>query len=167
MEIVTCYESKSVSLWSVFALHVWSHGLYSPPGSSYLWNSPGQNTGVGSHSLLQGIFLTQGLNPGLLHCRWILYQLSYKGSGRILKWVAYPSSNREVNQNFQANFCPHKLPFLKNFVFVLYNWFFFFHLNTIHFHNYNNLYFVLLYFHFWVRLKSHCFPIALAIVSNL
>ena len=42
------------------------------------WNSPGQNTGVGSLSLLQGIFPTQGLNPGLLHCGWILYQLSHK-----------------------------------------------------------------------------------------
>ena len=40
------------------------------------WNSPDTNTGVGSHSLLQEIFLTQGLNPGLLHCRWILYCLS-------------------------------------------------------------------------------------------
>ena len=43
------------------------------------WNSPGQNTGVGSLSLLQGIFPTQGSNPGLPHCRWILYQLSHKG----------------------------------------------------------------------------------------
>ena len=42
------------------------------------WNSPGQNTGMGSLSLLQGIFPTQGLNPGLLHYRWILYQLSQK-----------------------------------------------------------------------------------------
>ena len=55
------------------------HGLYSP------WNSPGQNTGVGSLSLLQGIFPTQGLNPGLPHCRQILYQLSHKGSPRILE----------------------------------------------------------------------------------
>ena len=54
------------------------------------WNSPGQNTGVGSLSLLQGIFPTQRLNPGLPHCRWILYQLSHKGSPRILEWVAYP-----------------------------------------------------------------------------
>ena len=46
------------------------HGLHSP------WNSPGQNTGVGNLSLLQGIFPTQGSNPGLLHCRRILYQLS-------------------------------------------------------------------------------------------
>ena len=42
------------------------------------WNSPGQSTGVGSCSLLQGIFPTQGSNPGLLHCRRILYQLSYR-----------------------------------------------------------------------------------------
>ena len=45
-----------------------------------LWDSPGQNTGVGSHSLLQGIFPTQESNQGLPHCRWILYQLSYQGS---------------------------------------------------------------------------------------
>ena len=44
------------------------------------WNSPGKNTAVDSHSLLQGIFLTQGLNPGLLHCRQILYYLSCHGS---------------------------------------------------------------------------------------
>ena len=50
------------------------HGLYRP------WNSPGQNTGVGSPSLLQGIFPTQESNQGLLHCRQILYQLSYQGS---------------------------------------------------------------------------------------
>ena len=47
--------------------------LYSP------WNSPGQNTGAGSLSLLQGIFPTQRSNPGLLHCRRILYQLSCQG----------------------------------------------------------------------------------------
>ena len=44
------------------------------------WNYPGKNTGVGSHSLLQGIFATQGLNPGLLRCRWILYCLHHQGS---------------------------------------------------------------------------------------
>ena len=47
------------------------HGLYSP------WNSPRQNPGIGSLSLLQGIFPTQELNRGLLHCRWMLYLLSY------------------------------------------------------------------------------------------
>ena len=44
------------------------------------WNSPGQNTGVGSLSLVQGMFPTPGLNPGLPHCRQIPYQLSYQGS---------------------------------------------------------------------------------------
>ena len=63
-------------------------GLYSP------WNSLGQNTAVDSLSLLWGIFPTQGLNPGLLHCRRVLYQLSHKGSPRILEWVAYLFSRR-------------------------------------------------------------------------
>ena len=48
-------------------------GLYNP------WNSPGQNTGEGSHSFLQGIFPTQESKQGLLHCRLILYQLSHQG----------------------------------------------------------------------------------------
>ena len=45
-----------------------------------LWDFPGKNTGVGCCSLLHGIFPTQGLNLGLLHCRQILYQLSHEGS---------------------------------------------------------------------------------------
>ena len=45
----------------------------SPPGSSVHGDFPGKSTGVGCHALLQGIFLTQGLNPGLLHCQQILY----------------------------------------------------------------------------------------------
>ena len=65
---------------------LWPHGLYSP------CSSPGQNTGVSSLSLLQGIFPIQGSKPGLPHCRCILYQLSHKGSPRILEWVAYPFS---------------------------------------------------------------------------
>ena len=56
-------------------------------------NSPGQNTGVGSLSLLQGSFPTQILNPGLLHFRQILYQLSHSGSPVILEWVVYPFSS--------------------------------------------------------------------------
>ena len=55
-------------------------------------NIPGQNTVVGSLLLLQGIFPTQGFNPGLPHWRQILYQLSHQGSPRILEWVAYPFS---------------------------------------------------------------------------
>ena len=52
----------------------------SPPGSSVHGDSPGKNIWMGCHALLQGIFLTQGLNPGLPHWRWILYHLSHQGS---------------------------------------------------------------------------------------
>ena len=83
LHIFTYLESESCS---VVSHSLWPHGLLSP------WNSPGQNVGVGSLSLLQGIFPTQESNPGLPHCRWILYQLSHKGSPRILEWVAYPFS---------------------------------------------------------------------------
>ena len=55
----------------------------------YTVNSPGQNTGVGSCSLLQRIFPTQGLNPGLPHCSRTLSQPSHQGSPRILKCVVY------------------------------------------------------------------------------
>ena len=79
-------ENESES-HSVLSDSWWPHGLYSP------WNSPGQNTGIGNHSLLQGIFPTQGSNPGLAHCRWILYQLSHKGSPTILEWAAYSFSS--------------------------------------------------------------------------
>ena len=64
-------------------------------------DSPGKNIKVGCHALLQGIFSTQGLNPGLPHCRQILYHLSHQGSPRILEWVAYPfsrGSSRSKNQ---------------------------------------------------------------------
>ena len=79
-------ESEKSESHLVVSNSLRAHWLYSP------WNSPGQNSGVGSLSLLQGIFLIQGSNPGLLHCRQILYQLSHKGSPRILEWVAYPFS---------------------------------------------------------------------------
>ena len=69
MFVTTWLLSESES-HSVVSESLWPHGKYSP------WNSPGQNSGVGSLSLLQGIFPTQGLNPGLPHCRWILYQMS-------------------------------------------------------------------------------------------
>ena len=62
------------------------------PGSSIHGDSPDKNTGVGCHALLQGIFPTKGSNPGLPHCRQILYHLSHQGNPRILEWVAYPFS---------------------------------------------------------------------------
>ena len=60
------------------------------PGSSFHGDSQGKNPGVGFHALLQGIFPTQGSNPGLLHYRWILYHLSHQGSTRILECIPYP-----------------------------------------------------------------------------
>ena len=60
---------------------LWPHDC-SLLGSSVHADSPGKNTGVGCHALLQGIFPTQGSNPGRLHCRQILYHLSYQGGTR-------------------------------------------------------------------------------------
>ena len=62
------------------------------PGSSVHGDSPGKNTGVGCHDLLQEIFPTQGLKPGLPHCRWVFffYHLGHQERPRILEWVAYP-----------------------------------------------------------------------------
>ena len=73
---------------SVMSNSLWPHGLYSPR------NSPGQNARVGSYSLLQGIFPTQGSNPGLPHCRQILYTSWAKWSPGMLKWIVYPFSSR-------------------------------------------------------------------------
>ena len=78
---LTFYQSES---HSVMPNSLWPHRLYSR------WNSPDQNTGVGGLSLLQGIFPTQGLNPGHPYCRQNLYQLSHQGSPRILEWAVHP-----------------------------------------------------------------------------
>ena len=81
-------EVKGGESRSVMSNSLRPYGLHSPR------NSAGQNTGVSSCSLLQGIFPTQGSNPGLPQCRWILYHLSHQGSPRILERVAYPFSSR-------------------------------------------------------------------------
>ena len=82
-----CDPIQSTGLQRVYSLYIYS--VYS------LRNSPGQNTGVVSLSLLQRIFPTQGSNPGLPHCRWILYQLSHKGNPNVLLF----SSNSGVTQD--------------------------------------------------------------------
>ena len=74
------YISESESR-SVVSNPLQPHGLYSP------WSSPGQNTEVGSLSLLQGVFPTQESNQGLLHCKEILYQLSHQGSPGISVYI--------------------------------------------------------------------------------
>ena len=87
---------------SVVSNSLWPHGLYSPPGSS--------GHGILHPVILEwvampssrGIFPTQGSNPGLLHCRQILYQLSHKESPRILEWVAYPFSSGSFQRRNQT-----------------------------------------------------------------
>ena len=86
-----------------------------PQGLS--WSSPGQNTGVGSLSLLERIFTTQVSNPGLLHCRWILYRLSQQESPRILELPLIPSSGylpdlgiKPESTALQVNSLPAELP---------------------------------------------------------
>ena len=75
------------------------------------WNSPGKNTGVGCHSLLQGIFPTQGLNPGLLHSRQILYHLSLHGSKRwhdSVHFLTFPIEslkNKPLNKRIAICIC--------------------------------------------------------------
>ena len=84
------YRYSEVLNRSVVSYSLWPHGLYNP------LNSPGQDTGVGSFSLLQWIFPTQGSNPGLLHCRKIIYLLSHKGSPSLYiscKWSRSVVSN--------------------------------------------------------------------------
>ena len=77
------------------------------------WNSPGKNTGVGSQPALQWIFLTQGLNPSLLHCRQILYLLSHLFhkilldktlKNRCTKWLTFVNYN-QLNYNFKFKVC--------------------------------------------------------------
>ena len=82
---------------------------YSPPDSCP-WDSPGKNTGVGSYFFLQGIFPTQGSNPGLLHCRQIPYHLNRQGSPSFNKYehkrlheVEGPSFGSRRNQWFRQS----------------------------------------------------------------
>ena len=121
---------------SVMSNSLGPQGLYSP------WNSPGRNTGVGSLSLLQGIFTAQGSNPGLPHWGRILYQLSHKGSPRILEWVAYPFSSwssQSRNQTgvsciagaFFTNWAIREVLFLSFFLF-----FFFFYYISFKLHKF-------------------------------
>ena len=73
IKFLDSFEYRNKAKVSVMSYSSRLHGLYSP------WNSPGQNTGVGSLSLLQGIFPTQRSNPGLLHCRQILLPADPQG----------------------------------------------------------------------------------------
>ena len=84
--------------------------LFATPWTPLSWNSPGKNTGVGSHSLLQGIFPTQGSKPGLLHCRQIYYHLSLVHtlipylSQRLILEVLFKSESRQGPLNLVVIF---------------------------------------------------------------
>ena len=106
----SAFSKSSLYIWK-FSVHVllkvkvksfsrvW---LFAAPWTIESMEFSSQNTGMGNLSLLQGIFPTQGSNPGLLNCRQILYQLGHKGNPRILEWVAYPFCGRSSwprNQN--------------------------------------------------------------------
>ena len=83
------YVCATVHSCSILSYSLQSHVL-SSLGSSLHGDSPGKNTGVGCHALLQGIFLTQVSNPDLPHYKQILYHLSHQGRPRILEWIAFP-----------------------------------------------------------------------------
>ena len=100
------------------------------------WDFPDKNTGVGCHFLLQGIFLTQGSNPGLLHCRWILYWQSHQGSPlnhlitrKSLFHQMQPESpkNWEISKSASQNQCSpphtqlHKNPFTNALLYLILN----------------------------------------------
>ena len=107
LKITPCFKEAVLHVWVVSVLCLVTQSCLtlcdpmdcSLPGSSVNGDSPGKNTGVGCHALLQGIFPTQELNPALSHCRQILYQLNHQGSPRILDWAAYPFSS-ESSQPF-------------------------------------------------------------------
>ena len=103
-------KSESVKLLSGVQLLV-------TPWFLCLWDSPGKNTGMGCHSLLQGIFLTQGWNPGLLHYRQILYCLRHQGSPYVplkthqLKRILHEKFNKVIVKSL---FYKHFLKCLSN-----------------------------------------------------
>ena len=94
--VVSSRQKSESESSSVVSDSLWPRGLYSP------WNPPGQNTGVGSISLLQGIFLTQGSNPGLPHCRQIPYQLSPQWSPAGRKALQMPLLRRAADLNVEG-----------------------------------------------------------------
>ena len=105
------FKSKCRESCSVMSDSLQPHGLYSP------WNSLGQNTGMGSLSLLQGIFPTQGSNPGLPHCRKILYHWAtreaqeYWSGEPIFSLVDLPDPGIEPGSPaLQVDFLPAELP---------------------------------------------------------
>ena len=117
--IVQLLFKLCITIRSIFVLQ--PNGLQ-PARFLCPWDFPGRNTGVDCHFLPQGIYLTQGQNPHLLHCRRILYHLSYQGSPiqSIKKFYTGPRqkgiSLRSHNARFRTSFClNHMIPFFQIF----------------------------------------------------
>ena len=106
---------------SVLSASLRSHGLSSP------WNSPGQNTGVCSCSRLQGIFPTQGSNPGLPHFRLFLYQLSHQGRDLFLE---FSHSNPTLTSSFPMRQIMDQFAYFQPFCVKYFHFFFCKHLVT-------------------------------------
>ena len=97
-----------------------THGLY-PARLFCSWDSPGRNTGVGCYFLLQGIFLTQGLNPHLLNCRQILYLLSHLGSPirTLILWNQGPTLMMSFNLNLNYFLTPNTVTLCDISIYIL------------------------------------------------
>ena len=106
-----CLE-RSVSC-SVMSHYSKIHGLQ-PARLLHPWNFPGKNTGVGCYSLLQRIFMTQELNPGLLNCRQTLYHLSHQGSPGVFQFSSVaqscPTLCNPMNRSTPGLPVHHQLP---------------------------------------------------------
>ena len=139
-EIFIFIESES---HSVMLDSLQPHGLYSQ------WNFPHQNTGGGSLSLFQGIFPSKGLNPGLQHCRWILYQLNYQGSN--IKIIIIKSVYSNIN--FMFSFKTHIIKIVKRIalftLLVSLNW------RQIYFHICFYIQYVITHYFGWMALKKN------------
>ena len=99
-----CYPRRP---YEIEKSHVWLFATHRLQPTRLLcpWNSPGKNTGMGNHSLLQGIFLTQGSNPDLPRCMQILYCLSHQGS---------PGKAYTRDFTADAHWCVHVFPILEH-----------------------------------------------------
>ena len=99
-EVKVKAAQSCLTLWD--PVHYTVHGVLQARILEYSW--------VGCYFLLQGIFPTQGSNPGVAHCRWNLYQLSYRVSPRIPEWVAYPIFRRSSQPRNQTRIsCSRKI----------------------------------------------------------
>ena len=151
------YKCESESL-SVMSDSLRPHGRHSP------WNSPGRDTEVGSLSLLQGIFPTQGQNPGLPNFRQILYQMNQKGSLRILEWVAYPFAS-ELNPRIepgspalQADSLPTELSGKPTYTYICsnYTYYIYLYIVCIHYSEYKKCMYVCICIYTHMYIYSTC-----------